>query len=59
MLTRYIEEWRHSCVVNHLNVSALTLACSDRDITIVLYATREMGDFMPKIEALFTFAIED
>ena len=58
MLARYIEEWRHSCVVDHLNMSALTLACSDRDITIVLYATCEMGDFKPKIEALFTLTIE-
>ena len=59
MLACYIEEWRHICVIKHLNVSALTLACSDRDITVVLYATCEMGDFMPKIEALFTLTIED
>ena len=59
MLARNVEEWRHSSIVDHLNFLLLTLACSDCDTAIVLYAAREMGYFTPKIEALFTLTVED
>ena len=40
-------------------MSALTLACSECDTTVVFYAACEMGDFTPKIDALFILTIED
>ena len=59
MFARYVEEWRHTCIIDHLNMSALTLTCSDCNITIFLYAACEVGDITPKNYASFSQPVVD
>ena len=59
MFARYVEEWCHTCIINHLNMSALTLACSDCNITIFLFAACEVSDVTPKNYAFFSQPIVD